>query len=72
MPVQSDNYCDIAPSGENAHSLADSLTHLTSLREEPGVDGVEALLRDETRGALGLEAAVDALHLGHVETAAET
>ena len=45
---------------------------LTSLREEPGVDGVEALLRDETRGALRLEAAVDALHLGHVETAAET
>ena len=32
---------------------------------------MEALFRDEARGALGLEAAVDALHLGHVETAAE-
>ena len=32
---------------------------------------MEALFRDEARGALRLEAAVDALHLGHVETAAE-
>ncbi len=35
------------------------------MREEPGVYPVEGLLRDEPGGTLGLEAAVDALHLGH-------
>ena len=35
------------------------------MREEPGVYPVERLLRDEPGGTLGLEAAVDALHLGH-------
>ena len=47
---------------------AHALTQLTSLREEPRVDGVEALLRDESRRALGLEAAVDPLHLTDAET----
>jgi len=40
---------------------------LTSVREEARVDAVEGLLRDEAAGAFRLEAAVDALHLGHAE-----
>lgn len=42
---------------------------LTSVREEPCVYPVEGLLRDQSGGALSLEAAVDALHLGNGEAA---
>ena len=40
---------------------------LTSVWEEPGVDRVESLLGDQAGRTLGLEASVNALHLGNSE-----
>ena len=41
------------------------------MREEPGVDRVESLLGDQAGRTLGLEASVNALHLGNREPVKE-